>query len=697
MQKSRGNEPRSPSASSSTLSPNNIGLNDGQEGDDSLADQRLWPICQMGDDSIDTLHREVGFLVSSFPTAVVLADALLPDCPIIGASDLFEEFSGYSREDVLGQNVRFLLNHVPDYCISRSAQKNMRSMTRMSRLFGLSAMGSASCQQMNSNRKGEVFMNSMAVAVVLIHEHPFLVGVLSKFERSKPPDLDTIQHGMLEELRVILKTGQMMSIEAVAPEFFPPQPRKLMGDRRYLARALTERVILMNDCRTVSRREPTELPNGCVVMGGQPLRYVGQSLFFAVRLEGVLHKSWSSWPVIGMTRVSPEEMAAQGYPLKAEWCGRSVCLGGDFQAFSRQSETHFRAGFKKPKTTEVVSFDGPRPRYSGRTATPWDLQEGDVMGMLYAPNGEVTLMLNYRSVLSFDTGLQLESGDYWALVDCQGAAYEMTLLPYESPGIGLLHEECCSDQPLIERKAFKSEAQTAVARAVASCACPVSIADPSEPNIPVVAVSPAFEEMSGFTNEDIVGFNHKMLSRHCDISLEERLALREAFQTGRRLNCILQNRRKSGELFVNFLCLRGLRVARDAETGEDIWYLVRVQCDVTNSVDEAGDVPASVREKNARGLDEVAALLQKELRAGCSRCGAASVRQADLTSEDRPDRKVVVPATQGVEAQPKPEALPMIAVLPEAAWMTATLADHSNELEVLSPSPSRRGSVWSNE
>lgn len=40
------------------------------------------------------------------------------------------------------------------------------------------------------------------------------------------------------------------------------------------------------------------------------------------------------------------------------------------------------------------------------------------------------------------------------------------------------------------------------------------------------------------------------------------------------LDLLRQNRRKTGELFVNLLDLRGLRVAKDAETGEDIWYLV---------------------------------------------------------------------------------------------------------------------------
>lgn len=37
-----------------------------------------------------------------------ISDPSLPDCPIVFASDQFLELTGYSREDVLGRNCRFL-------------------------------------------------------------------------------------------------------------------------------------------------------------------------------------------------------------------------------------------------------------------------------------------------------------------------------------------------------------------------------------------------------------------------------------------------------------------------------------------------------------------------------------------------------------------------------------------------------------
>ena len=45
------------------------------------------------------------------------------------------------------------------------------------RLIGLSNMGSTSCCQTNRKRDGNTFLNMFAVGLVLLNEHPFLVGV----------------------------------------------------------------------------------------------------------------------------------------------------------------------------------------------------------------------------------------------------------------------------------------------------------------------------------------------------------------------------------------------------------------------------------------------------------------------------------------------------------------------------------------
>ena len=52
-------------------------------------------------------------------------------------------------------------------------------------------------------------------------------------------------------------------------------------------------------------------------------------------------------------------------------------------------------------------------------------------------------------------------------------------------------------------------------------------------------------------------------------------------KTGESFTAVLENRRKSGELFLNLLDLCGLTVARDQTTGDELWFLVGIQADVS--------------------------------------------------------------------------------------------------------------------
>nr|AML76419.1 putative LOV domain-containing protein [Ruellia brittoniana] len=53
---------------------------------------------------VASLHKSLGRIKQSF----VLTDALLPDMPIVYASEAFLKLTGYARQEVLGQNCRFL-------------------------------------------------------------------------------------------------------------------------------------------------------------------------------------------------------------------------------------------------------------------------------------------------------------------------------------------------------------------------------------------------------------------------------------------------------------------------------------------------------------------------------------------------------------------------------------------------------------
>jgi PAS domain S-box-containing protein len=560
--------------------------------------------------------------------------------------------------------------------------------------------------QANSTRDGQTFMNCFAVGLVLIGEHPFLVGIQSAVpelcSNAEAAQIKQEQHALIEQIRILLEQGvsheTKQEIFGKDYDCILPRRRSVANSEAFFQGRLSDRVILANNHCTVMRREPWEIPRGCVVTSEEPLKRTPQGLFFSIRLEGVLSEGWnSSWPMLGMTQITPSDIMESGYPMKAEWFGKSVCIGGEFQAWIRDKPTHLKALFGKPKADEIMSYDGPRPRWQDRNTTPWELSEGDVMSMLYTPEGVVHLMLNYLTVLSVDTERPLQEGPYYALVDCQGQAYEITRLPFDNPVAACSHGLAL--EPKISHKMLDYVAKTAASRAISSCAFSVSIADPSQPDMPLVAVSPGFERMTGYSTDEIVGLNCRFLNHDCDMDFGKRARLRDSCRTGSPYTSMLQNRRKSGELFWNLLDLRGLRVACDSETEEDIWYLVGIQSDISEIVGEdmTEDATSEIHEAHEKELQRIAEHLRNELQKEFAQFALASrleVVHSDAciqnmtktVEEDYPEDLTKFEAAPGIQAGPKPELRPNIVLLSEPSWISETepapepdcCANHSN-------------------
>jgi len=140
----------------------------------------------------------------------------------------------------------------------------------------------------------------------------------------------------------------------------------------------------------------------------------------------------------------------------------------------------------------------------------------------------------------------------------------------------------------------------------------VSIADPNADDIPLIAVSKKFETITGYFASEVLGKNCRFLNAGCSCDPVNLANLRAACASGAPFTAILENRRKSGELFLNLLDMRGLTVARNPSTGEDLWYLVGIQVDVTHA--DMLDVHANLAEIHAI-TSGIRAGLVEELRA----------------------------------------------------------------------------------
>jgi hypothetical protein len=121
--------------------------------------------------------------------------------------------------------------------------------------------------------------------------------------------------------------------------------------------------------------------------------------------------------------------------------------------------------------------------------------------------------------------------------------------------------------------------------AVRACNFMVTIANPQAEDCPLIAVSPEFESMTGFHTSEIIGANCRFLNHNCDMDPGDLMQLRRCSETGAPFTAVIPNRKKSGELFLNLLDLRGLTVGRNPDTGQDLWFLIGVQADVTNVSD----------------------------------------------------------------------------------------------------------------
>ena len=106
----------------------------------------------------------------------------------------------------------------------------------------------------------------------------------------------------------------------------------------------------------------------------------------------------------------------------------------------------------------------------------------------------------------------------------------------------------------------------------------ITLSDPDQDDNPIVYANKAFEQITGYSNEETVGRNCRFLQEQ-ERDQEELQKIRDAIKNAKPVEVTLKNFRKNGELFYNRLSITPLF---DSE-GQLIYFL-GVQYDVTEQI-----------------------------------------------------------------------------------------------------------------
>jgi PAS domain S-box-containing protein len=112
-------------------------------------------------------------------------------------------------------------------------------------------------------------------------------------------------------------------------------------------------------------------------------------------------------------------------------------------------------------------------------------------------------------------------------------------------------------------------------QAIAASSNGIVIADASKPDIPITYVNPAFERLTGYTAEDVIGRNCRFLQGQ-DTDQPALDELREALRAGKGCTVVLSNYRKDGTRFWNELTISPIY-----DPNGKVTHFVGIQTDIT--------------------------------------------------------------------------------------------------------------------
>lgn len=116
------------------------------------------------------------------------------------------------------------------------------------------------------------------------------------------------------------------------------------------------------------------------------------------------------------------------------------------------------------------------------------------------------------------------------------------------------------------------------------CVNGVTLSDPDLEDSPIIYANKAFENLTGYGQEEIIGKNCRFLQGD-DREQTERYQIAEALKNQQTIEVTLRNYKKDGTLFYNHLKLVPL-----FDNRQRVIYYLGVQYDITNQVNASNKI-----------------------------------------------------------------------------------------------------------
>jgi PAS domain S-box-containing protein len=167
-------------------------------------------------------HDELGMLRDAIQVAnlvVILTDPNLPDNPIVYVNQGFEKLTGYSRDEVLGRNCRFLQGDDRE-------QEGIRHLRE-----AIKARLDVRVELRNYRKDGSMFWNEVYVTPILAGNGlKFLLGVQNDVTNKRRLERETLDVGAREQHRIASELHDSVQQQLVGTAMYARQLAKSLAE-----------------------------------------------------------------------------------------------------------------------------------------------------------------------------------------------------------------------------------------------------------------------------------------------------------------------------------------------------------------------------------------------------------------------------------------------------------------------------------